>query len=153
MIYKDNMSYYSKLNYFLISLKKFLTKRGLRCPSCNSKDNETVDKKYIIKGLAGQIGYENDIQNCYKKKNTMVYDINKVITKSTRTETTDKVKHTYDKTGNSYVSSHFYFLKNGNIAIQCYDWSKKLEEKFADKLIVSFKSQVFEDFIVNEAYN
>ena len=83
----------------------------------------------------------------------MVYDINKIITKSTRTKTTDKVKHTYDKTGNSYVSSHFYFLKNGNIAIQCYDWSKKLEEKFADKLIVSFKSQVFEDFIVNEAYN
>ena len=111
------------------------------------------DKKYIIKGLGGQIGYENDIQNCYKKKNTMVSDINKVISKSTRTKTTDKVKHTYDKTGNSYVSSHFYFLKNGNIAIQCYDWSKKLEEKYADKLIVSFKSQVFEDFIVNEAYN
>ena len=45
------MSNYSKLNYFLISLKKFLTKRGLRCPSCNSKDNETVDKKYIITNL------------------------------------------------------------------------------------------------------
>ena len=42
------MSNYSKLNYFLITLKKFLTKRGLRCPSCNSRDNETVDKKYII---------------------------------------------------------------------------------------------------------
>lgn len=45
------MSNYPKLNYFLISLKKFLTKRGLRCPSCNSKDNETVDKKYIITNL------------------------------------------------------------------------------------------------------
>ena len=88
-------------------------------------------KKYIIKGLGGQIGYENDIQNCYKKKNTMVSDINKVISKSARTKITDKVKHTYDKTGNSYVSSHFYFLKNGNIAIQCYDWSKKLEKRFA----------------------
>ena len=30
------------------------------------------DKKYIIKGLAGQIGYENDIQNCYKKKNLKI---------------------------------------------------------------------------------
>jgi len=48
---KNNMSNYSKLNYFLISLKKFLTSRGLRCPSCNSKDNETVDKKYIITTL------------------------------------------------------------------------------------------------------
>ena len=42
---------YSKLNYFLISLKKFLTKRGLGCPSCNSGDAETVDKKYIVTSL------------------------------------------------------------------------------------------------------
>ena len=48
---KDSMSIYSKLNYFLISLKKFLTKRDFRCPSCNSKDNETVDKKYLISTL------------------------------------------------------------------------------------------------------
>ena len=34
---------------------------------------------------------KHDIQNCYKKKNTMVYDINKIITKITRTKTTDKV--------------------------------------------------------------
>jgi 2-polyprenyl-3-methyl-5-hydroxy-6-metoxy-1,4-benzoquinol methylase len=45
------MSDYSKLNYFLISLKNFLQKKGLECPSCNSKDNETVDKKYIITSL------------------------------------------------------------------------------------------------------
>ena len=45
------MSYYSKLIYFLISLKKFLNKKGLACPSCGSKDAETVDKKYIITTL------------------------------------------------------------------------------------------------------
>ena len=35
-----------KLKYFTICLKKFLTKKGFNCPSCNINDSLTVDKKY-----------------------------------------------------------------------------------------------------------
>ena len=45
------MNNYSKLSYLLISLKKFITKKGLSCPSCNARDNQTVDKKYLITSL------------------------------------------------------------------------------------------------------
>ena len=42
---------YSKFNYLLVSLRNFLTNKWSQCPSCNSRDNETVDKKYIITTL------------------------------------------------------------------------------------------------------
>jgi 2-polyprenyl-3-methyl-5-hydroxy-6-metoxy-1,4-benzoquinol methylase len=40
-----------KFKYLLICLKKFLTKKGLDCPSCNSNKNLIVDKKYFITSL------------------------------------------------------------------------------------------------------
>ena len=40
-----------KLKYFTICLKKFLTKKGFNCPSCNINDSLTVDKKYFITSL------------------------------------------------------------------------------------------------------
>ena len=40
-----------KFKYLLICLKKFLTKKGLDCPSCNSNENFIIDKKYFITSL------------------------------------------------------------------------------------------------------
>lgn len=40
-----------KFKYLLICLKKFLTKKGLDCPSCKSNENLIVDKKYFITSL------------------------------------------------------------------------------------------------------
>ena len=40
-----------KFKYLLICLKKFLTKKGLDCPSCKSKKNLIVDRKYFTTSL------------------------------------------------------------------------------------------------------
>ena len=40
-----------KFKYLLICLKKFLTKKGLDCPSCKSNKNLIVDKKYFTTSL------------------------------------------------------------------------------------------------------
>ena len=110
------------------------------------------EKKYIIYAIGGQISYINNISECYAQKDEIGSDIDKMISKSTKVKRVDNEKHTYDKTGNSYASSIYYFLENGSIDIQCYDWSKKLEERFDDKLIISFKSNEFRNFIIYEAY-
>ena len=110
------------------------------------------EKKYIIYAIGGQISYINNISECYSQKDEMGLDIDKMISSSSKVKREDNTKHGYDKTGNSYTSSIYYFLENGSIDIQCYDWSKKLEERFDDKLIISFKSNEFRNFIINEAY-
>jgi len=110
------------------------------------------EKKYIIYAIGGQISYKNKISECYAQKDKMGLDIDKIISSSTSVSRVDNKKHNFDKTGNSYVSSIYYFLENGSIDIQCYDWSKKLEERFDDKLVISFKENEFRNFIVNEAY-
>ena len=79
-------------------------------------------------------------------------DIDKMICNSSKVKRADSEKHQYDITGNSYTSSIYYFLENGSIDIQCYDWSKKLEERFDDKLVISFKSSEFRNFLLNEPY-
>tara|TARA_B100000780_G_C21048917_1_gene421132 strand:+ start:97 stop:990 length:894 start_codon:yes stop_codon:yes gene_type:complete len=40
-----------KFKYLLICLKKFLTKKGLDCPSCKSNKNLIVDRKYFTTSL------------------------------------------------------------------------------------------------------
>ena len=110
------------------------------------------EKKHIIYAVGGQISYINNISECYSQKDEMGSDIDKMISSSSKVKREDNTKHGYDKTGNSYTSSIYYFLENGSIDIQCYDWSKKLEERFDDKLIISFKSNEFRNFIINEAY-
>ena len=110
------------------------------------------EKKHIIYAIGGQISYINNIGECYAQKDEMGSDIDKMISNSSKVKRVDNEKHEYDKTGNSYTSSIYYFLENGSIDIQCYDWSKKLEERFDDKLVISFKSNEFRNFLVNEAY-
>ena len=110
------------------------------------------EKKSIIYGIGGQISYQNNISECYAQKDKMGLDIDKMISSSTEVKRENNKKHNYDETGKSYVSSIYYFLENGSIDIQCYDWSKKLEKRFEDKLVISFKSSEFKTFLINEAY-
>tara|TARA_B100000767_G_scaffold194521_1_gene181537 strand:+ start:213 stop:800 length:588 start_codon:yes stop_codon:yes gene_type:complete len=110
------------------------------------------ENKSIIYAIGGQISYQNNISKCYAQKDKMGLDIDKMISSSTEVKRVNNKKHNYDKTGKSFVSSIYYFLENGSIDIQCYDWSKKLEKRFEDKLMISFKSNEFKTFIVNEAY-
>lgn len=40
-----------KLNYFLLSLKKYLKGQGFNCPSCNSNESNLIKRKYFVTSL------------------------------------------------------------------------------------------------------
>ena len=68
----------------------------------------------------------------------------------------DKGKHDYDTTGKSLYYRTSIMLnpkaKYFNLQVSCTDWSKELEKRFSDKLKVSISTDVFADYMNNEAY-
>lgn len=106
------------------------------------------DKKYEIFNVAGQIFFENDMPGCQIKKKKIISEISLLFPNNTF-ETSFK-NHAIDKTGDSKVDQSFMILPNGSILVECYDWSKKY--KYADKLIISIRSNEFQNFLTT-AYN
>lgn len=109
------------------------------------------DKSYIIQGISAQIFYEFNINDCYPKIDEISLNIESDLSKKVTKTFQNKKKHPYDKSGKSIYSSYDYSLENGYIQIQCFDWDKKYD--YADKLIVSFKNEIYNEFLVNEAYD
>jgi len=98
-----------------------------------------VDKKYTIYRIEGLMLYLKNINDCYEKKDKIVEEISKIISDSAKKVDKGSKPHWFDKTGNSKVSQvYFDFPNEDKIGIECYDWSDKLEEKYSDKLVVSF---------------
>tara|TARA_B100001559_G_C16162781_1_gene467090 strand:- start:29 stop:604 length:576 start_codon:yes stop_codon:yes gene_type:complete len=109
------------------------------------------DDKYTIHSLAGRIFIDN-IEDCLSKRKEIEKEISKVFP-SASIKRYEKVKHGYDKSGKSFVWHTRFELKGGGKAsIECHDWSKKIEEKIADKLMVGLGSNEFHKFVDNEAY-
>ena len=110
------------------------------------------DEKYIIYGIDGNLYFTNNMEECYKKKIEIVKELNaifkdaKIINK--------KKSHEADKTGDSkHDITGFRFNKGGYIAVDCTDWSTKLNsEGWTDELKVAIISKIFDNFINNEAY-
>jgi len=107
------------------------------------------DKKYIIYSVSGMILYENNIEDCYDLKNTLVQKIKSLFPNSV--DNNYKKKHELDKTGKSVVERHDFMLESGGLVlVKCSDWSEEMHS--ADKLTVGILSKQLLDFIQNEAY-
>ena len=107
------------------------------------------DDKFKIYSIAGQIDYVGNIKTCYKDMRDIFSDISKNFPPQ-RFEKDVKIKHSFDKTGNSNATYSRLFYNNGLINIECYDWSEDLG--YTDKLLVSSMSSEFRNFLNNEAY-
>ena len=108
------------------------------------------DKKYLIHAVSGQIDYIGNIDKCYKDMDNIFLNIKKNFNPKKFIQN-QKVKHDYDKSGNSLATYSKMKFDNGVINIECYDWSDQLP--FTDKLMVSVMSTELRNFIDNEAYN
>ena len=109
------------------------------------------DKNYLIHTLDGHISYENNIEDCYKKKDEIVEEISSLF-KNAKKRTVNGQKHDYDKSGMSKVSYVTFILESGGeIDVACTDWSDEME--FIDKLIVGLETKEFRSFMENEAYD
>ena len=112
------------------------------------------DKKYIIAAIEGFKLFDGNFKDCFKLKDSIVKDLSKMFTNSEILD--DKGNHDYDPTGDSkYYRTNIGVnpqAKYFNLSVTCYDWSEKIEAKFADKLSVAIANDEFNLFSNTEAY-
>jgi len=112
------------------------------------------DKKYKIYAVESFLFFKN-FNDCYKKKDEIVSELSEFF-KNDATEVNEGTKaHDYDKTGNSKVTSYyFYFNAGGFCDVGCYDWSEKLtkERGWDDELRITIASKEFEKFLSDEPF-
>ncbi len=112
---------------------------------------KTNDSKYIIHALDGHIYYFKNIKKCYSKKKEIFNDLNKFFPNSEITH--EEGSHTLDKSGESKVERSHFKIKNGHIYLECYDWGKKLEKKYGDKLSLSLRTEKIQNWLMEEAFD
>ena len=103
------------------------------------------DNKYLIESIAGFIFFKDSINQCYKKLDSIVNEIESLFNDI---ENLDKsnYKHSFDKTGKSTITDIVLRDNNGyEISIQCYDWSKDLP--YTDQLRIVIDSKKFSDWM------
>ena len=111
---------------------------------------KTNDKNYIIKSLSGVLNYSNNIEDCYKKMDEIVSEMD-VIFSNQKKNPKETYKHRMDKSGKSKVTDVEYLFKNGDSAqIACYDYS--VEHGGQDHLSVAIDDKDIYDFFINDPY-
>ena len=111
------------------------------------------DKKYIIYVLAGFKFFEHRIEDCYKLKDKISKEAEKLFVNIEKKSY--KQKHAGDKTGKSINEGYNFYFKSGDyINIACYDWSKKMEDEmnFLDHLRVGLLTYEFRKWLNEEAF-
>ena len=111
------------------------------------------DEKYIIYSLAGDLHYENDFQNCMKKKKEILKEVSSFFSNQKRSD----YKYVYKAidNGKSFAEiTDFVFKDNASLRIYCTDWTLETEKKreFLDMLSVHAVSDEYMTWLNNEAY-
>jgi hypothetical protein len=110
----------------------------------------TNDKTYKIYSIEGIIKYENNIKDCYPKKNEIANEIEELFPEAQK-KNWDSYKLVSDKSGKSKGAAVYFYLKSGGESfVACYDWTKKM--KYWDNLRVGINSKKFSNWMKNEAY-
>ena len=103
------------------------------------------DNKYIIESVAGFIFFKDSINQCYKKLDSIVNEIESLFN-DIENLGKSSYKHSFDKTGKSTITDIILRDNNGfEISIQCYDWSKDLP--YTDQLRIVIDSKKFSDWM------
>ena len=105
------------------------------------------DKNFIIQAIYATKTYQNDIDQCFARKNKITEQYDKEF-KSLK-KRSQKGKILYDPSGKSYlVRSTYEFINGDLIAIECYDYDKSFQKNYGyqnpDSLNISFnKKQLY----------
>ena len=109
---------------------------------------DPTNNNYIIHGLEGTFNYQDDIESCYKKQDTITSDLKNMFTNSVEFNSY-KSKYTRDESGKSIVKyNDFYFVNGGAIRVICYDMSKDFYDP-NDQLYLAINSKTFFDWLNN----
>ena len=99
---------------------------------------KTGDNKYLIYGISAGIFYQDNYNQCEKKKNEIVEEI-KNLFKQSQMKDLGSFSHSYDKSGLSKQTAVSFDVERGAIRIECVNWTKKItkENNWFDNLAVS----------------
>ena len=114
---------------------------------------KTNDKDYKIEGLSGIIFYDDKkkIKDCYKKMDSIVADVRSIFSNLYETEKKTSVHTGIDDGGKSNVTSVYFEFENGDaIAIQCYNYSKEVNDQ--NHLRFSINTYDYRIFLSTKAY-
>ena len=150
------LDYYNEIeinNYFKIGLyyeefAEFIIYETKNKISNNFEDYDGLqivfkrnDNNLIIQSIGGNIIYENNINECYKKMNEIDLEFKNIFSKLKRTDW--GIIDTSDKSGN-YKPITFDFNNGDRIMIACYDFTKN---NWIDNLKISLYTKEYRDFI------
>jgi len=140
---------YNSKKYFVFVSSKYSSETydGIQFHARSDDDKLTIES---IEGLK----IIDNFNECKKIKKTIVDELLDFFNDATIEE--DSGNHTYDQTGDSKYNRTAFYLDPkdvwSSVSVTCFDWSKKLEKKYADKLSVAIKTQKFQTFMSEEAY-
>jgi hypothetical protein len=107
---------------------------------------KTDDEKFIIHLIRGAIAYNDNIDECYKKKDVIVKDFSKNFKYAKKKDRS--FKHGIDTTGRSTVNQTKFIFKSGDqLNVQCMDFEEdlRINKNFDDGLDVLVQTkEVFE---------
>ena len=112
-------------------------------------DFRTGDKNYIIESISGVLFYNDNIDDCYNKMDSITVDIKNEIN-YLKHHLKKNYKHSGDKTGKSIFTETRFDLEDGYIGIICYDYS--VEHGNQDHLSVYIDSKEFNKWMRNDVY-
>ena len=137
-IHNGDKDYYKKKTY---------TYTWLSIPNGKVYKNLAFDynKKYVIHGIAANISFKDNIEDCFKRKDELVAELTERFKKA-KVKDLGTQKHGYDKSGKSTVTTTKLILKKGkNIKIVCTNWSK--DQPYNDNLEIFYATKKFLKFL------
>ena len=89
---------------------------------------KTGDKNYIIHNVSGVLFYDNNIEDCYDKMDSIIYELTNIFPNAEKS-TKDTWALTADKSGKSKVTDIYFTLEDGHEIVSCYDYSKEFGDQ------------------------
>ena len=109
------------------------------------------DKNYTIESINGGMYFPDNIKGCLKKMDEVIEDVSKTFANLEQTKKRDR-KHRGDPSGKTIITEiYFHFNAGDLIAIQCTDYSEKLN--YYDQLGIKLVSSKYFDWMTDEAFD
>jgi len=102
------------------------------------------DRQYIIQGMGGAIFYDNNIEDCYDKRERIVEELKNIFVNAKITGPETFI-HDGDKTGKSNYLGTWFWFERGASQVACYDWSNAVT--YTDHLLVSIYIKEIDDWL------
>ena len=116
---------------------------------------KTSDKKYKIYNISGIIYFEDNIENCYKKKDEIVTELSNFF-EDVIVDDDGIQNYPYDETGESKTTTVYFDFKSGAAAkVGCVKFGKSYKSKYkgiTNQLRVTINTKEYIDWLNNEAY-